>query len=264
MSWTAVLIAAWLGLHLPAAAHSGASGTGETAATPAAKVALAPMSDEAIMGAACLGAAAVTVVAAYALGPAELLMLASGAHHVASSASVMLVPMLGIIGGGACALAAVATPSVRWLMGQADSIGARLGALAHWHREGGPVRGTSRPPSPVRPMSEVETQSAGCVLGGLSNFAAAMATSPMEVVMLTSGGSTSTVLITTTPLLGLGLLTTIVATGCVIGSLIAVPLEAVLDSSGLIGDGPGADDASPFSRRLSYRRPGDGRGPAGR
>lgn len=206
---------------------------------------IAPMSDPAIQGAACLGFATVSMATAYALGPVELLMLVSGAQHVPSSSSVLFIPMFSILGVGSCALAATATPSVRWLISQSDEI---AGQIASSMGVGGddqsqaPIgevaaasggRENMTAPKPIRPMTETEMQSGGCVLGAVSSFGAAMATSPMEVAMLSSG---ATIIVSNTPMLGMGLLATIVASGCSIGSFVAVPAVAFVSNFSAIGN----------------------------
>lgn len=208
---------------------------------------IVPMSDPAIQGTACLGFATLSMATAYAMGPAELLMLASGAMHVPTSSSVLFVPLFSILGVGSCALAATATPSVRWLISQSDEI---AGQAAAWFNFGqNPDDGSQIPtedqtvkpdtgrrpvsPPPVRPMNEPEIQSTGCVVGAASAFGASMATSPMEVAMLSSG---ATIIVSSAPMLGMGLLATIVASGCGIGSFAAVPIVAFVNNFNTIGD----------------------------
>jgi hypothetical protein len=78
---------------------------------------------------------------------------------------------------------------------------------------------------PVRPMTETEMQSTGCIAGALAGFGASMASSPMEVAMLSSGATT---IVSSTPLLGLGLFATIVGAGCGIGSFISIPIVTLV------------------------------------
>ncbi|CAK0769600.1 hypothetical protein CCP4SC76_5200002 [Gammaproteobacteria bacterium] len=82
-------------------------------------------------------------------------------------------------------------------------------------------------------MTDTEVQSAGCVVGALSSFGAAMTTSPMEVAMLSSG---ATIIVSNTPMLSMGLLATIVASGCGIGSFVAVPAVAFVNNFNTIGN----------------------------
>jgi hypothetical protein len=201
------------------------------------------MSDPAIQGAACLGFAAVSMAAAYAAGPMEALMLMSGAQHIATGSVIMFIPMLSILGGGACALAATAEPSLDWLIDQSGNIGDQFGALmdgwfsgragdeplssaASAATSGHDFEETTNPPAPIRPMTEVEVQSSGCVVGALAGFGASMASSPMEIAMLSSGATT---IVSSTPLLVLGLLATVVGAGCGIGSFVAVPTVALIN-----------------------------------
>jgi len=222
----------WLAAHLAQAAVPDAGSLPE-AATPSV-VRIEPMSDPAIMGAACLGLAAATVAAAYAAGPTELIVLRSGLSVVSNSVA-LFIPMAGILGGASCVLAAVATPSVRWMIDQSGNILDRLEGVAEEWRGDQPgnaqrtadgvgelkERDAFRPLRPIRPMTETELQSTGCVVGALSGFMAAMVTSPAEVAMLASG---SIALASSTSILGLRLLATIVVGGCGIGSLVAEPV----------------------------------------
>jgi len=228
------------------AASLGAASSGEpdrVEATPVQKVELAPMSDPAVQGAACLGFAAISMAAAYAAGPVEALMLMSGAQHVATSPSILFIPMFSILGGGACALAATATPSVDWLIDQSGNMGRQwvllMGGWFSDRSEGGQGASartnglqdddseeTPRAPTSLRPMTETELQSTGCIIGALAGLGASMATSPMEVAMLSSGATT---IVSSTPLLGLGLLATIVGASCGIGSFVAVPMMALIN-----------------------------------
>ena len=87
-------------------------------------------------------------------------------------------------------------------------------------------------PAP-RALTEDETQSAGCVGGALVGFATAMASSPTEVAMLSSGANT---IVSSTPILMLGLLGSIVASGCVVGAYAILPVEALINNFNSIGD----------------------------
>jgi len=247
--WVPLVLAVWVSVPPVQAAAPGAAPAAEmglTEAAPAQAVELAPMSDPAAQGAACLGFAALSMTAAYAAGPMEALMLMSGAQHIATGPVVLFIPMFSILGGGACALAATAMPSLDWLIDQSGNMGDRLASWAGGWLSGRPEdapqtaavadgpqgRGSEeapRAPTTIRPMTETEIQSAGCVAGALAGFGASMATSPMEVAMLSSGATT---IVSSTPLLGLGLLATIVGAGCGIGSFVAVPMVAFMNHLG--------------------------------
>jgi hypothetical protein len=250
--WGALMLAVWV-TGQPAQAASPDASSADVVKTGIAtpvQVEIAPMSDPAVQGAACLGFAAASMVSAYALGPMEALMLMSGAQHVATGPLAMFIPMFSILGGGACALGAAAMPSLSWLMDQSDNIAGQMkswtdditnspsrkerttdGGLVE-SKEGSKDEEAAKAPPPIRPMTETEVQSAGCVTGALAGLGASMASSPMEVAMLSSGATT---IVSTTPLLGLGLLATIVGAGCGIGSLIAVPMMAFMNNVGEIG-----------------------------
>ncbi len=217
-----VISSAWL---LAASSYGGEPSPAEPA------VEIAPMSDPAIQGTVCLGAAATSMGAAYAMGPTELLMLASGAMHVPTSSSVLFIPLFSILGVGSCALGAAATPSVRWLINQSDEIAGQVNASVDrlFADENTPVKRVKS----IRPMTEPEVQSAGCTVGALSAFGASMASSPMEVAMLSSG---ATIIVSSTPMLAMGLLATIVASGCGIGSFAAVPITSFVSNFDAIGN----------------------------
>ena len=216
-------------------------------ATPAAAAAdsgFAPLPDAALPGAYCLGAAAASMAAVYAAGPSESLMLLSGAMHVPSGSAVMFIPLLSILGGGSCALAAAAQPAVSWAIEQKDNIAAQFAATADsWfasrsdslmYASAGADDASKDSAVPtVRAMTEGETQSAGCVAGALAGFAGALATSPGEVAMLSSGATT---IVSTTPILALGLLGTIVVSGCGIGTYAILPIQAFFNNFSAIGD----------------------------
>jgi hypothetical protein len=210
------------------------------------EVEIAPMSDAAIQGAACLGVATASIAAAYLVGPVELLMLATGAQHIPSSSATLFIPMLSVLGGGTCAMAAAATPGVRWLMDQSDALGAQVASFA-----GGLVPGRSDPfqlalaeadayddapvkaVPPLRPMTDAEVQGMGCVVATLGGLGAAMATSPSEVTMLSTGAVT---VVSTTPVLAIGLFGTFLAATCGVGSLVGPPVAALVSNFSAIGD----------------------------
>jgi len=243
-----LVLTMWVGAQPVQATSPGATPPSEAASAPGVEI--APMSDAAIMGAACLGLATATMAAAYTIGPVETMMLISGSPIVPNS-TVLFIPMFGVLGGGSCALAAAATPGVRWMINQSGKIAGHLVAwIEGWlsdHHSGeapGPAIGAGGPagrplekaasdPPPVRPMTETELQSTGCLVGALTGFTASMATSPMEVAMLSSG---TTVIVSSTPVLGLGLLATVVGAGCGIGSLVSIPVMEFVDHFNTIGN----------------------------
>ena len=85
----------------------------------------------------------------------------------------------------------------------------------------------------VRAMQEPEVQATGCIAGALAGFGGALASSPMEVAMLSSGATT---IVSTTPILALGLLGTIVAAGCGIGTYAILPIQAFFNNFSAIGN----------------------------
>ena len=215
----------------------------DTADTGSRDVVIAPMPDAAVQGAACLGVATASMATAYAIGPSELMMILTGAMHVPSGSAVMFIPMLSILGGGTCAMAAAATPAVLWAIDQSDAIGSQFSSVTDkWFGPGADLQyasagaddaGKDTAAPTVRAMTEPETQGAGCVAGALAGFGASMATSPMEVAMLSSGATT---IVSSTPLLGMALVGTIVASGCGIGALSALPITAFFNNFSAIGD----------------------------
>ena len=206
-------------------------------------VAIAPMPDSALPGAYCLAGATAAMVAVFAAGPTEGIMILSGAMHLPSSTAVMFIPLMSILGGGACAIGAAAQPAVSWAIEQADNIASNVAAAGQSVTASvtGAVTGAGdagkagkETPAPdVRALTEGETQSVGCVAGALAGFGAALATSPMEVAMLSSGANT---VVSTTPILALGLIGTIVASGCAIGTFAILPIQAFFNNFSTIGD----------------------------
>ena len=202
------------------------------------------MPDAAMPGAFCLGGAAASMAAVYAAGPSESLMLLSGAMHIPSSSSVLFIPLMSILGGGSCALAAAAQPAISWALEQKDNIAAQVASTTgSWfagrsdslmYASAGADDASKDSAAPtVRAMTEGETQSAGCVAGALAGFAGALATSPGEVAMLSSGATT---IVSSTPILALGLLGTIVVAGCGIGTYAVLPIQAFFNNFNAIGD----------------------------
>ena len=229
----------------PAMADSAAAAPAQVVAAASAApqdVTIAPMPDSALPGAYCLAGAAAAMVAVFAAGPTESLMILSGAMHVPSSTSVLFIPLMSILGGGACAIGAAAQPAVSWAIEQSDNIAANVAAAGQSVTEavtnasaaGDSGKSAKRNPAPdVRALTEGETQSVGCVAGALAGFGAALATSPMEVAMLSSGANT---VVSTTPILALGLIGTIVASGCAIGTFAILPIQAFFNNFSAIGD----------------------------
>ena len=124
----AILMAALLGFGAPRAALAQAQGaTGTDAAPAAAAAASAPadpgaMSDgeKAAMG--CGIAAAGGLAATYIAGPSEITLLWGGGMLVPSTSIMLAVALLGQIGASACAIGAVATPTVLWAADQTSKL----------------------------------------------------------------------------------------------------------------------------------------------
>ena len=228
-----------LALTMAAAAPSLADTAAPAAAVTTAAAqdtTIAPMPDAARPGAYCLAGATAAMVAAFAAGPSESLMILSGAMHLPSTTSVLFIPLMSILGGGACAIGAAAQPAISWAIEQSDTIGAQVTAATDslLRAPAGPApAGKDTKATEVRALTEGETQSVGCIAGALVGFGAAMATSPMEVAMLSSGANT---VVSTSPILALGLIGTIVASGCAIGTYAILPIEAFFNNFSAIGD----------------------------
>ncbi|MEI7608157.1 MAG: hypothetical protein WCJ64_12330 [Rhodospirillaceae bacterium] len=241
-----LLILAWATGREAQAAPPSASPTLVMAEAPAGDASspaggIDPMPDSAVTGAWCLGGAAASMAAVYAAGPSESAMLLTGAMHVASGSAVLFIPLLSILGGGSCALAAAVQPAVSWAIEQKDTIAAS--AAASWLSSppdtvtyasaGTDDAGTDTAAPGVRAMTENEVQASGCLAGALAGFGGALATSPSEVAMLSSGATT---VVSSTPILALGLLGTIVVSGCGIGTYAILPIRALFSNISAIGD----------------------------
>ena len=251
MSWKlpalALAFVMWGGAQPSLAASASSEPTLVLAEAPAAAAsdsAIAPLPDAALPGAYCLGGLAASMAAVYAAGPSESLMLLSGAMHVPSGSAVLFIPLLSILGGGSCALAAAAQPAVSWAIEQSDNIAAQVASTTGtWfagrsdplmYASAGADDASKDSAAPtVRAMTEGETQATGCVAGALAGFGAALASSPSEVAMLSSGATT---IVSTTPILALGLLGTIVVSGCGIGTYAILPVQAFFSNFSTIGD----------------------------
>ena len=251
MSWKlpalALALMVWSGTQPALAASASSTPTlvmADATAAAASDSGIAPLPDAALPGAYCLVGAAASMAAVYAAGPSESLMLLSGAMHVPSSSSVLFIPLLSILGGGSCALASAAQPAIGWAIEQKDNIAAQFAATTDsWFAStsetkmyasaGADDASKDSAAQTVRAMTEGETQSAGCVAGALAGFAGAMATSPGEVAMLSSGATT---IVSSTPILALGLLGTIVVSGCGIGTYAVLPIQAFFNNFSAIGE----------------------------
>ena len=242
IAFVLALIAGGIGGGGPALADPAAAPPAAAEAAGAQETAIAPLPDLALPGAYCLAGTAAAMVAVFAAGPTESLMILSGAMHLPTGTAVLFVPLMSILGGSACAIAAASQPAVSWAIEQSDNIAAQVGAAGRSvfadrsdlppAGPGGKDNSDDAVPA-VRPLTEGETQSVGCVAGALAGFGAAMATSPMEVAMLSSGANT---VVSTTPILALGLLGTIVVSGCGIGTYAILPIQAFVNNFSTIGD----------------------------
>jgi|GEM_PF-3084089 len=191
-----------------------------------------PMSDAAAMGVGCLVAGSSSLAAAYALGPTELMMLATGAVIVPSSSSLLFLALGGILGAGTCGVGAALTPSVMWAAENSEGIKASLKPEPHLFGRSAPrkmdmtldAQATQQASALVRPMTEGELQGTGCLLGILGLGIVTLATAPTEIVMLAAGGVTAP---SKTSLLMMGILGTVVPASCAIGSAASLPLIAL-------------------------------------
>jgi hypothetical protein len=216
-----------------------------SAAPDDAAEAIDDMPASAQQGAWCLGAAAASLGAAYAIGPSEIVMMVSGAMHIPSSGPLLFIPLFSLMAGGSCALAAAAQPAVAWAGEQSDniakSVGEQFSALGDHlvgnqsaqYADAAVDDASKSGGTTIRPMQESEVQSTGCVAGSLGGFLASMASSPMEVVMLSAGGIT---VASSSPILAMGLLGTIMVSGCGIGNYAVLPIVAFFNNFSAIGD----------------------------
>ncbi len=208
--------------------------------------AIPPMPSSALQGAWCAGGAVASLAAAYAIGPSEIVMMVSGAMHVPSSGPLLFIPLYSILAGGSCALAAAAQPAIGWAAEQSTNIAEKVGEqvvavgdslLGRQKQYADAAANDANKGASIRPMSSGEQQSAGCLTGAVGGFLGSMASSPMEIVMLSAGGIT---VASSTPILAMGLLGTIVASGCAIGNYALLPIVALFNSfSGGSGGGNG-------------------------
>jgi len=180
-----------------------------TTAAYSVEIQTVEMSDAAAQGVGCFFMGTSSLAAAYALGPTELMMLATGAVIVPSSSSLLFIALGGILGAGACSVGASLTPAVLW---------AKENKASLLHR-----KETTPPP---QAMTEAEVQSTGCLAGVLGFGAITLAAAPTEIVMLAAGGVTSP---SSTSLLLMGILGTVVPASCTVGAAAALPVVAVYD-----------------------------------
>lgn len=190
-----------------------------------------PMSDSAAQGMGCLVAATSSLAVAYAIGPTELMMLVTGAVIVPSKSSLLFIALGGILGAGSCSIGASLTPSVLWANENASAISGKISEKVKTSIQpkiGGTIlkktNATHKSLPAINPMNEDEIKGAGCLLGALGLGSLAFVTAPTESVMLAAGGvglpSTSSILM-------MGMLGTLLPSGCSIGSALSLPLVAL-------------------------------------
>jgi hypothetical protein len=205
--------------------------------------ALPPMPGSAQQGLWCLGGAVSSVAAAYAVGPSEVIMMVTGAMHVPSSGPLVFLPLYALLASGSCALASAAQPAISWASEQSSNIARvvsdRLLGLMPTSYADAAVDDANKSDVPaIRPMETGEMMSAGCVVGAGGGLLGSLAAGPMEVVMLAAGGIT---VASSTPVLAMGLLGTIVASGCAVGNYALLPVVTLFQS--LTGNGGSSGQA---------------------
>ncbi|MEI6557169.1 MAG: hypothetical protein WCO00_02090 [Rhodospirillaceae bacterium] len=126
----AVLMAAVLGFGPSRSAWAQAQGSTGTDAAPAAAADPGALSDgeKAAMG--CGVAAVGGLAATYIAGPSEITLLWGGGMLVPGNSIMLAVALLGQIGASACAIGAVATPTVLWAYDQSGAIAAKLSQVS--------------------------------------------------------------------------------------------------------------------------------------
>ncbi|CAK0746475.1 conserved membrane hypothetical protein [Gammaproteobacteria bacterium] len=234
MKKTSLIAAFTLGTVIGGGSAAWAAAPSMESAAPQDTALFTPMSDAEAMGAGCFVAGSASLAAAYALGPTELMMLATGAVIVPSSSSLLFLALGGILGAGVCGVGAALTPTVMWAVENSSGIKANLKPESREPNPAVPTKANltgdtiaTQQAAVVRPMNEGEIQGTGCLLGILGLGAITLAAAPTEIVMLAAGGVTVP---SKTSLLMMGILGTVVPASCTIGSAASLPLVALYKS----------------------------------
>jgi hypothetical protein len=114
-----MLLAAMLAFSAPRAAMADTADS-----TPAASD--GAMSDAEKQAVGCGIGAGTGLLASYAAGPTEVIMLWGGGTLMASSGVLIGLTLLTQMGASSCAMAALATPTVLWAYEQSDNISAKV------------------------------------------------------------------------------------------------------------------------------------------
>ena len=150
------LAVVWLGFGAPRAVLAQVQGNADAGTTVAAVAPADPndLSDGEKAAAGCGVAAAGGLAATYIAGPSEIVMLWGGGLLVPSGSVMLAVTLLGQIGASACAIGALATPTVLWAYDQSGNIAARLAQVsAGLGRQALAAFGPGQPPE--RQLAEV-------------------------------------------------------------------------------------------------------------
>jgi hypothetical protein len=70
----------------------------------------------------CLAGGSISVLATLAAGPSEIIMLWGGGMLVPSGSAAIALSLLGQVGVAGCAIGAISTPTVMWLVDQWDPL----------------------------------------------------------------------------------------------------------------------------------------------
>lgn len=190
---------------------------------------VAPMSDAAKAGMGCLLTSSAAMGGIYALGPTEIMMLVTGAVIVPTTSSLLFLALAGISAGATCGMGAMATPAVLWAAEHADNYATRL---TNWADDTLGFTRAQEDVGDVRPMTDAEVQSTGCLVGAGSAGGVAMYGEASEILALAVGGVGVP---STTGILLLGLLSTVIPAGCGVGGIVTPAVVAAWNGLGDVG-----------------------------
>jgi len=84
----------------------------------------------------CAAVAGLGLAATVVAGPSEIIMLWGGGMLVPSHAAAVWLTLFTQIGVSGCALGAIATPTVLWVVDQSDNIAAKIAQSLSWTSAG--------------------------------------------------------------------------------------------------------------------------------
>jgi len=193
-----------------------------------------PMNDAEQQSIGCIASAAATMVATYAVGPSEIIMLVVGGVIVPSSSSVLAASLMATMASLGCVGGATITPLVTraWkelneeqpasvpVTEEVATLPSEMQALANAQQDQGE-------------RDYTYAQGMGCIVAGGGSALAGAAIGASETLMITAGGL---LVPSASPTLWLGIISTLVAGTCSLGAVATPGLLWAYEQKENIGD----------------------------